>query len=210
MGWLLSCTPFPLYNVTGNADISRYRSLPIIAHHFKTKALGEGKHYRGREFTRLGVYPIAHPVGGDIFQSWSGELPFTSLGCSPIVRNRLDREGPHRNFTQWLLCSRLWYTICRGSESTTGELKLGGPCALGPNTTQTASDISHHFAGSAFWPRATRSPVNNGNEICLLLSSPPRKQITHNNIIFPYTHLTWKSTKVSVIPGQSVALNKTQ
>lgn len=60
---------------------------------------------------------------------------------------------------------------------------------LGPSTTQNASDISHHVSGSAFWPRATRSPVNNGNEICLLSSSPPRKQITHNNIIFPYTHL---------------------
>lgn len=35
----------PLYKVTGSADISRSRSLPIIAHHFKMKALGEGKHY---------------------------------------------------------------------------------------------------------------------------------------------------------------------
>lgn len=55
-----------------------------------------------RENTEKGNSPswactIAHPVGGDIFQS-SGSCPLAPSGV-PIIGKRLDREELHRSFS---------------------------------------------------------------------------------------------------------------
>lgn len=162
--------------------------------------LGKGKHQTGNlrcwAWTPLlSLWEVATVSG------WG--TSFHSPWVFTMARNRLDREEPQENVTQWLSCSRHHCRTCVIPEHHVQIYSLGGLCVPSPtqNSRLVTAEQVQHFGLEQDCPQWTMDMKYACYCFCW-----------ENKLLIEYDvsicSLRWESTQVSMILGLFMVLQE--